>query len=211
MTELSPFVTALKITREMLCEPKSRLLRSCGHAAIGCEVRIINDATRALPAGEIGQLVVRGNNVMLGYWNQPAETAAALKDGWMHTGDLAYMDEQGYLYIVDRLKDMIITGGENVYPAEVEQIIHQLPEVIECAVIGLPDEKWGERVHAVVRSTVGAMLTEHEIIDHCRKHLGGYKCPRSVTFRDEPMPLTGASKIRKSELRAAMLEPVKAS
>lgn len=211
MTELSPFVTALKITREMFCEPKSRLLRSCGRAAIGCEVRIIDDAMRALPAGEIGQLVVRGDNVMLGYWNQPTETAAALKDGWMHTGDLAYMDEQGYLYIVDRLKDMIITGGENVYPAEVEQIIHQLPEVIECAVVGLPDEKWGERVHAVVRCTVGAMLTEHEIIDHCRKHLGGYKCPRSVTFRDEPMPLTGASKIRKSELRAAMLEPVKAS
>jgi long-chain acyl-CoA synthetase len=205
MTELSPFVTALNITGEMLSDPVSRRLRSCGRAAIGCDVRIIDDAGLTLPAGKIGELVVRGDNVMLGYWNRPAETDAALKDGWMHTGDLAYMDEHGHLYIVDRLKDMIITGGENVYPAEVEQIIHQLPQVVECAVIGLPDAKWGERVHAVVRCVTGATLAEQDVIDYCRKHLGGYKCPRGVTFRDEPMPLTGASKIRKSELRAALL------
>jgi len=207
MTELSPFVTALKITREMLREPESRLLRSCGRAAIGCEARIIDEAGRALPTGEIGQLVVRGDNVMLGYWNRPAETATALEDGWMHTGDLAHMDENGHIYVVERLKDMIITGGENVYPAEVEQVVHQLPDVLECAVIGLPDDKWGERVHAVVRRVTGSTLTAPEIISHCREHLGGYKCPRGVTFRDEPMPLTGASKIRKNVLREELLNP----
>jgi long-chain acyl-CoA synthetase len=210
MTELSPFATALKITPQMLSEPHAHLLRSCGPAAIGCEVQIIDNAERPLPAGAVGELVVRGDNVMLGYWQRPAETAAALADGWMHTGDLAYMDERGCLYIVDRLKDMIITGGENVYPAEVEQVIHQLPQVMECAVIGLPDGKWGERVHAVVRCAAGAALTEPDIIAHCRLHLGGYKCPRSVTFRNEPMPLSGASKIHKSELRAALLDAASA-
>ena len=205
MTELSPFVTALDITRDMLEAPRSRLLRSCGRAAIGCDVRIVGGTGAALPAGEVGELLVRGDNVMLGYWQRPAETGAALEQGWMHTGDLASMDEEGNLYIVDRLKDMIITGGENVYPAEVEQVIHQLPGIVECAVIGLPDPLWGERVHAVVRCAAGVRLSEQGVIDHCRMHLGGYKCPRGVTFRDEPMPLTGASKIRKSELRAALL------
>jgi len=205
MTELSPFVTALEITREMLHQPESRLLQSCGRAAIGCEARIIDQAGRALPTGEIGQLLVRGDNVMLGYWNRPVETAAALQDGWMHTGDLARIDENGHIYVVDRLKDMIITGGENVYPAEVEQVVHQLPDVLECAVIGLPDDKWGERVHAVVRRVADSTLSEEEIISHCRKHLGGYKCPRGVTFRTEPMPLTGASKIRKRLLRDDLL------
>jgi long-chain acyl-CoA synthetase len=114
------------------------------------------------------------------------------------------MDEKGRLYIVDRLKDMIITGGENVYPTEVEQVIHQLPDVIECAVIGLPDDKWVERVHAVVRCRSNSTLTEQELIAHCRKFLGGYKCPRGVTFRTEPMPLTGAGKIRKNELRESL-------
>ncbi len=205
MTELSPFVTGFKLTREMLCEPQSHLLRSCGTAAIGCEAQIVDDAGQSLPAGEIGELVVRGDNVMLGYWKRPEETAAALRGGWMHTGDLASMDAGGRIYIVDRLKDMIITGGENVYPAEVEQVISQLAEVIECAVIGLPDDKWGERIHVVVRCRTGSDLDERAILDHCRKHLGGYKCPRGVTFRDDPMPLTGAAKVRKSALRDELL------
>ena len=204
MTELSPFVTGFELTADMAGGPKAALLKSCGRAAIGCEVRIVNEKDEPLPTGEIGQLLVRGDNVMQGYWNRPEETAAALKDGWMHTGDLAFMDDVGRLYIVDRLKDMIITGGENVYPTEVEQIIYQLPGVIECAVVGLPDDKWGERVHAVVRCEPNSRLTEHELIAHCRKYLGGYKCPRGVTFRDEPMPLTGPGKIRKNELRAAL-------
>jgi acyl-CoA synthetase (AMP-forming)/AMP-acid ligase II len=139
--------------------------------------------------------------VMKGYWNRPEETAAALKGGWLHTGDLAFMDEKARIYIVDRLKDMIITGGENVYPTEVEQIIYRLPDVVECAVIGLPDEKWVERVHAVVRCKPESKLTEEQLIAHCREFLGGYKIPRSVTFRTEPMPLTGPGKIKKNELR----------
>jgi long-chain acyl-CoA synthetase len=206
MTELSPFLTGFELTAAMAGGPEAALLKCCGRAAIGSEVRIVNDKDETLPAGEIGQLLVRGDNVMRGYWNRPEETAAALAGGWLHTGDLATMDEVGRLFIVDRLKDMIITGGENVYPTEVEQVIYQLSDIIECAVIGLPDEKWGERVHAVVRCAPGSRLTAEELIAHCRKHLGGYKCPRGVTFRDEPMPLTGPGKIRKNELRAALRE-----
>jgi long-chain acyl-CoA synthetase len=207
MTELSPFVTGFELTADMASGPKSALLKSCGHAAIGCEVRIVDDKGQDLPIGEIGQLLVRGDNVMQGYWNRPEETAAALKDGWLHTGDLVSMDEEGRLYIVDRLKDLIITGGENVYPSEVEQVIYRLPGVIECAVIGLPDDKWVERVHAVVRCQPNSALTEQAIIAHCRQYLGGYKCPRGVTFREEPLPLTGPGKIRKNELRAALKGP----
>ena len=201
---MSPFVTGFELTPGIVRGANTDLLKSCGHAAIGCEARIANEHDETLPIGEVGQLLIRGDNVMLGYWNRPEETAAALKGGWMHTGDLARMDENGRLYIVDRLKDMIITGGENVYPTEVEQVIYQIPGVIECAVIGLPDDTWGERVHAVVRCERNSTLTEQEVIAHCRKYLGGYKCPREVTFRDQPMPLTGPGKIRKQELRASL-------
>jgi long-chain acyl-CoA synthetase len=204
MTELSPFLTGFHLTADMAEEPNTYLLKSCGWAAIGSEVRVVGENDEELPTGEIGELLVRGDNVTRGYWNRPEETAAALRDGWLHTGDMATMDEKGRLFIVDRLKDMIITGGENVYPTEVEQVIYQLPDIIECAVIGLPDDKWGERVHAVVRCKPGSTLTADDLIAHCRKHVGGYKCPRSVTFRDEPMPLTGANKIRKNHLRAAL-------
>jgi long-chain acyl-CoA synthetase len=201
MTELSPFLTGFPLAAEMAREPNTHLLRSCGPAAIGSEVRIVDERGEDVPVGEIGELLVRGDNVTAGYWNRPAETAAALRDGWLHTGDLFRMDECGRLYIVDRLKDMIITGGENVYPTEVEQVVYQLPDVIECAVIGLPDETWGERVHAVVRCRPGSTLTADMLVAHCRKHIGGYKIPRGVTFLDEPFPLTGANKIRKNQLR----------
>jgi long-chain acyl-CoA synthetase len=204
MTELSPFLTGFELTADMAGGPKAALLKSCGPAAIGSEVRIADENDNTLPANTVGQLLVRGDNVMKGYWNRPEETAAALKGGWLHTGDLASMDEEGRLYIVDRLKDMIITGGENVYPTEVEQVIYQLTDVVECAVIGLPDEKWGERVHAVVRCKPDSKLTEQELVAHCRNSLGGYKCPRGVTFRKEPMPLTGPGKIRKNELRESL-------
>ena len=204
MTELSPFLTGFTLTADMAGGPRAALLKSCGHAAIGSEVRIVDENDETLPADTVGQLLVRGDNVMQGYWKRPEETAAALKGGWLHTGDLATMDEEGRLYIVDRLKDMIITGGENVYPTEVEQIIYLLPDIIECAVVGIPDEKWGERVHAVVRCKPGSKLTEQDLVAHCRNFLGGYKCPRGVTFRDEPMPLTGPGKIRKTEIRASL-------
>ena len=139
---------------------------------------------------------------MLGYWNKPEETAVALRGGWMHTGDVGYVDDDGFIFIVDRLKDMIISGGENVYSTEVEHVIYQHTAVADCAVIGIPHEKWGEAVHAIVRPKQGVTLTEEEIMNHCRQHIAGYKCPRSVEIRHDPMPMSGAGKILKKVLRA---------
>ena len=124
-----------------------------------------------------------------------------LKDGWYYSGDGAYMDDEGFVYIVDRLKDMIISGGENVYSAEVENAISLIPGVAEVAVIGVPDDQWGERVHAIIVPRAGANLTAESVMEHCRQTIAGYKCPRSVDFRAEPMPLSGAGKILKRELR----------
>jgi long-chain acyl-CoA synthetase len=137
---------------------------------------------------------------MLGYWNKPEATAEVLRNGWMHTGDGAWMDEEGFFYIVDRVKDMIITGGENVYSKEVENAVHAHPAVRECAVIGVPDERWGEAVMAVITIKDGCAVTEREIIDHCHTLIAGYKCPRRVEVRDA-MPLSGAGKIMKNVLR----------
>jgi long-chain acyl-CoA synthetase len=138
---------------------------------------------------------------MAGYWNKPRESAKALRGGWMHTGDLGYLDQDGFLYIVDRLKDMIISGGENVYSAEVESALYQHPAVAVCAVFGIPDQKWGEAVHAVVVSKEGQTLTGQELIAFCRQYIAGYKCPRSIEVRQSPLPMTGAGKILKRELR----------
>ena len=138
---------------------------------------------------------------MLGYWKKPEETAAALRGGWMYTGAAGYMDEEGFVYIVDRLKNMIVTGGENVYSAEVENAISKHRAVAQCAVIGVPDEIWGEAVHAVVILKHGRQISAQDIIEHCRTMIAGYKCPRTVDFRTEPMPLSGAGKVLKRELR----------
>ena len=138
---------------------------------------------------------------MKGYWNKPTETEAVLEDGWYYSGDGATMDEEGFVFIVDRLKDMIISGGENVYSAEVENAISTMPGVAEVAVIGVPDDQWGERVHAIIVLRQGASLTPEDVIDHCRNQIAGFKCPRSVDFRDTPLPLSGAGKVLKRELR----------
>ena len=138
---------------------------------------------------------------MAGYWQQPGQTAAAVRDGWMHTGDGGRMDADGFIYVVDRLKDMIVSGGENVYSAEVENAITQLPAVGMVGVIGVPDERWGERVHALVVLRPGHTLTAEALIAHCRSLIAGYKCPRSVEFR-EALPLSAAGKLLKHELRA---------
>ena len=179
---------------------RERLLRAAGRPVTIAEVRIVDGEGRELPPGEVGEITARGPMVMQGYWNRPAETAAALKDGWMHTGDMGRLDADGYLFVVDRLKDMIVSGGENVYSAEVENAIAQLPQVAMCAVIGVPDERWGERVHAVIVAREGQPLTEAEVIAHCRERIAGYKCPRSVEFRSE-LPLSAAGKLQKFQLR----------
>jgi long-chain acyl-CoA synthetase len=176
--------------------------RAAGQAIPVAEVIVVGEDDRQLPVGEVGEILVRGPGVMLGYWNQPALTAEALRGGWMHTGDGGRMDELGLVYVVDRLKDMIVSGGENVYSAEVEGAIALHPAVAQCAVIGVPDPRWGERVHAVVVARPGIDVTAEELAAHCRGLIAGYKCPRSVEFMAQ-LPLSAAGKVLKQELRAA--------
>ena len=147
-----------------------------------------------LPFGESGEVCARAGNFMREYWNQPEATADVFRGGWYHTGDAGYLDEQGYLFLVDRVKDMIVTGGENVYSTEVENAIASHPAVAQVAVIGIPHDTWGEAVHAIVVCKVGETVTEVEIIDHARPAIAGYKLPKSVEFRAEPLPLSGALK-----------------
>ena len=165
------------------------------------DVRIADPDDNEVPRGTVGEVQVRGANIMLGYWNKAELTAQALRDGWYRSGDGGYMDEEGFVYIVDRLKDMIITGGENVYSAEVENAIAVLDGVAEVAVIGIPDATWGEAVHAVVVPRTGRSVTPDQVIAHCHTLIAGYKCPRSVAIRDEPMPISGAGKVLKVVLR----------
>jgi long-chain acyl-CoA synthetase len=138
---------------------------------------------------------------MQGYWRRPDETAAAMKGGWYHTGDSGHVDAEGYVYLVDRVKDMIVTGGENVYSIEVENALSAHPGVEQVAVIGIPDDKWGEKVHAVVVLRAGASVTEAELMDHTRSLIANYKVPKSIEFRRDPLPLSGAMKPLKRELR----------
>ncbi|MFR9802118.1 long-chain-fatty-acid--CoA ligase [Pseudonocardia sp. RS010] len=184
-------------------QPFAGRLRSAGAPVIGVQVEIHReDGTRAAP-GEVGEIWARGPNIMVGYLNRPEETAAALDaEGWYHSGDAAWADELGYVYIVDRVKDMIISGGENVYSAEVENVLYTHPDVLEAAVIGVPDDSWGERVHAVVVPRPGAEPAVEDLVAHCRSRLGGFKVPRSVDFRADALPKSGAGKILKRELRA---------
>jgi long-chain acyl-CoA synthetase len=202
MTELSPLATHLPWDQHTgEAAAKKNRQRACGRAAIGCEVRIVDVDRKPVAAGVVGEVAVRGQNVMMGYWERPEETAKAVIGGWMHTGDGGYMDEEGYVYLVDRVKDMIISGGENVYSMEVENVIAQHPAVSQCAVIGIPSEQWGETVHAFVIPKPGAQINAAEIIAFCKDRIAGYKCPRSVDIRTEPFPLSGAGKVLKRELR----------
>jgi acyl-CoA synthetase (AMP-forming)/AMP-acid ligase II len=196
MTELAPLATILGPD-----EHTPARLRSAGRAAPVTELRIVDADDREVPRGTVGEIVVRGGGVMQGYWRKPDETEAALRGGWMHTGDAAFMDGDGYVFIVDRVKDMIISGGENVYSAEVENALAQHPAVAACAVIGVPDPDWGERVHAVVVLGAGASVTSDELRAHTTTLIAGYKAPRSVEFVDS-LPLSGAGKVLKRELRA---------
>ncbi len=181
-------------------------LRSAGMPVPGVVLSIQDDHGNPLPIGEPGEVCARAGNFMIGYWNKDDATADAFRNGWYHTGDAGYLDSNGYLFLVDRVKDMIVTGGENVYSTEVENALASHPAVLQVAVIGIPSEQWGEAVHAIVVLREGAGVTETELIDHTRAWIAGYKVPKSIDFRAEPLPLSGAMKVLKKDLRAPFWE-----
>ena len=201
MTETGGFATMLRWRDHLDRGPVSARLRSAGQPAPGVELRVLLADGSVAPADTLGEIVVRSDTLMSGYLNQPEATAAVLRDGWMHTGDAGTIDADGYLYVADRIKDMIVSGGENVYSIEVERVLFMHPAVREAAVIGVPSAQWGEAVHAVVVLRDGAAATAAELIDFCRQHIGGYKCPRSVEFRSDALPVTPVGKVRKNLLR----------
>jgi len=200
-TETAPLITLLSWERHTFEGPLAGKMKSAGQAVPGVDLVILDENSKSVPAGVIGEICMRGANVMLGYRNMEEQTEKTIIDGWLHTGDGGYLDEEGFLFIVDRVKDMIISGGENVYSAEVENAIYQHEAVNQCAVIGIPHEKWGEQVHAIVVLNDGLELDEAALIDHCKGLIAGFKCPRSVSFQAEPLPLSGAGKILKIDLR----------
>ena len=188
-----------------LSGPKTRLLVSAGRAALCSEICIVDKEGHALPANEVGEITVKGEHVMMGYWKNPEQTKKALRGGWYHTGDMGYMDEDGYLFMLDRKADMIVTGGENVYPKEVEDVLYEHPAVSMAAVVSAPDEKWGERVQGVVVLKPDQQVTEKELVDFCKEKLGGYKCPKSVVFWDA-IPTTPIGKILRKDVKKKFWE-----
>jgi acyl-CoA synthetase (AMP-forming)/AMP-acid ligase II len=201
MTELGGNVLVhSKAAHVRATEGDEHLLAACGVPMPLAAVRVVDDDMNELPPGEVGEIVVRGEQVLTGYWNLPEATEEAFRGGWFHTGDMAQRDEEGYFHIVDRKKDMIITGGENVYSREVEEVLYAVPGVSEAAVVGLPDPTWGERVTAVLTRREGASIDEQEVIRACRERLAGFKTPKQVVFVDE-IPKNVSGKILKRELR----------
>ena len=205
MTETSPYLT-LSILKEHLdrlpYEDRLRFKSKTGREFIGVELKVINDRGEEVKKDEkeVGEIIVKGDIVTKGYWKLPEETAKSIKDGWLYTGDMAVMDEQGYVTIVDRKKDMILTGGENVYSTEIENVLYMHPAILECAVIGVPDEKWGEAVKGIVVLKPGQKATTQEIIQFCKERIAHYKAPKSIDFIDA-LPRTGSGKIHKKGLR----------
>ncbi len=210
MTETCPYLTLSTLKGHLLALPPDEQLRfksKTGKETIAVELRIVND--RGLDVArdekEVGEIIVKGDIVTKGYWKLPEETEKAIRDGWLYTGDMAVMDEERYVTIVDRKKDVIVTGGENVYSVEVENILYMHPAVLECAVVGVPDAKWGEAVKAIVALKPGAAATEEEIIRFCKDRIAHYKSPKSVDFLDT-LPRTGSKKIHKAALRGKYWE-----
>ena len=194
-TECSPNICILK------AKDSQRKKESVGPPLPFLEVKIVDDQDQPVPANVVGELTCRGPNVMKGYYKDPEGTAEALRGGWLHTGDLARMDEEGFVYIVDRKKDMIISGGENIYPRELEEVLYRHPKIQDAAVVGIPDPLWGESVRAFVVLRKGATLREEEVVEYCKAHLASYKKPKSVVFVDS-LPRNPSGKILKTVLRA---------
>ncbi|WP_082793647.1 long-chain-fatty-acid--CoA ligase [Zhongshania aliphaticivorans] len=204
-TEMAPVISLLVGSDHSLTENKKYLLRSAGRAVPSVSIEIKAEDGTLLDAGQVGEVCARGPSVMAGYWRNPSVTAETIVNGWLHTGDAGYIDDDGYLFIVDRIKDMIVTGGENVYSAEVENVLSTMPGIQQVAVIGVPDSQWGERVHAVVMLAQSKNYTSTDLIEHCKQHIATYKCPKSIQFTAEPLPLSGAGKVLKRELRDAYI------
>jgi fatty-acyl-CoA synthase len=205
LTETSPVLSEARIKAHLEDDPDELKLRrkaTAGFVLAGSELRVVDaNGHDVEPDGKaVGEVIVRGDNVMAGYWNQPEETARAIRGGWFYTGDLATIDDEGYVLIVDRVKDMVLSGGENIATAEVERVIYQHPAVLECAVIAVPDDAWGEVPKALVVLRDGERAIEAEIIDHCRLHLAGFKVPSSVEFM-KGLPKGGTGKVLKKVLR----------
>jgi O-succinylbenzoate-CoA ligase len=184
---------------------KSKLLASAGKPVLCAEINVLDEYDNPVKIGEIGEIVVRGKHVMIGYWKNPELTQKALRGGWYHSGDMGYIDEDGYLYLVDRKADMIVTGGENVYPKEVEDVLYEHPAVSMAAVVSAPDKKWGERVQAVVVLKSNETVTEDELIDFCKKKLSGYKCPKAIDFWNA-LPTTPVGKILRKDVKKKFWE-----
>jgi long-chain acyl-CoA synthetase len=195
-TEATPITTLLPHEELIIDTPR---VRSCGQPATGVEVRIVDSAQAEVKPGTVGDILVRSASVMAGYWRKPEATAEVMRGDWYLTGDLGYRDEESYLYLVDRAKDMIISGGENIYSTEVEDALASHPAVEEVAVFGVPDPRWGESVYAVVFTR--QPVTAEELVAHCRQRIAGFKVPRHVELRTEPLPKSAAGKILKRELR----------
>lgn len=199
-TEASPVITISPPENHVGEGRRLGRVRAAGRASYSVEVRIVDPQGHELPRGQVGEITARGPNVMLGYWNKPEETKQALRGGWLHTGDGGYMDGEGFVFVVDRLKDMIVSGGENVYSAEVENAVAQHPAVAACAAIGIPSAKWGESVHIAVVLHSGASLTLEQLHAHCSELIAGYKCPRSMEIRAS-LPMSAVGKVLKTALR----------
>jgi long-chain acyl-CoA synthetase len=203
-TESGPQVAFLpRKAHDVLHKPldEQKVLSSCGQPSIGVHVRIVDENDNDVEPGTAGEIIVQSDSIMVEYWKKPEETSDAIRDGWLHTGDMGFYDQKGYIYIVDRKKDMIITGGENVYPREVEEILYRHPDVAEAAVIGIPDPVWVERVHAEIILRQGASAAEDEIIGFCKERMASYKAPKSVEFV-KSLPKSPQGKILKKEIRA---------
>jgi len=209
MTEASPCYTGNSVRREMLGEVERKMNAFKGRKPSGvsvgwaypyCQVRVVDENGQDVPAWEVGEIICRGDNVMKGYWRLPEATRETIRDGWLYSGDMGVFTDERELYVVDRKKDMILSGDENIYPAEVEEVLHSHPSILEAAAIGVPDEKWGETVKAIVVLKEGARASEEEIIGFCKERLSSYKKPTSVDFI-EALPRNPSGKVLKPELR----------